>query len=186
MKTQIKKFLNLTPGYLFILVLIFATFSSCIDKKTKELIAHNTPDFEIFTVGPEGRTISALNNSVLLNIPEGSFDTEVSIVITKGSTNFHLDSLLLMKKDINISVGYLQPRKAFTLRLNYNPDELLVCGYEAERCLKIYGFKDGNNGMVLPADCIPQNGECQIDCRQEVLEASFSSFGTFVVGRNLN
>lgn len=184
MKTQILNLLNQTPGWLFILVLIIAISPSC--DKDNELKVYGDPDFEIFTVGPEGGTISAFFNSVYLVIPEGAFINQTTVEITRKPVYIKLDSLILMKNSFTIYTDGHQSGKPFTLQLEYCQKELSINGKEIEKCLNIYGFKNHCNGMIELSNCIPQIGKCRVNCKLEVIEASFSNFGTFIAGKKVN
>ena len=193
MKTQ-KVFSN---GLIFILALIVMLSVSCAkelieDSPQPRISPHEQMDenTETYTILTEGSIISAFDNTVLLRFPEGSFDNETSIRISRVSLN-HLscpDNMKLMSCGITISTRGTQPNpnKAFSIRLNYCPDELECNGSQNEKCLKIYGFDKCNEDMIMYYDCISQIGECLLNCNEQTMTASFPVFGTFISGKKID
>lgn len=179
MRTQKIKLPKSRAGLFFIMILIGLVFSACEKYPKYDITLNDNTEAEVFTIGPEGATITALNNEVFIRIPEGAVveTTELRINYKKG---VKYESYILMEKSFSISIVDQQLLKPITLRLSYSPGELCL-GSNDEHCLQIYAFRN-NNGSIHKSDCFSPIGECCVDTNNETVEACFEELGNFVVG----
>lgn len=179
MRTQTIQLLKLKAGLLIIMTFICLVFSACEKYPQYDKTIDNNPNTEIFTIGPEGTTITAHNNEVFIRIPEGAVvvPTELKINYKKG---VKYESYILMEKSYSISIVNQQLLKPITLRLSYSPGELCL-GSNDEHCLQIYAYRN-NNGTIHKSDLFSPVGDCCVDTNNETIEACFEELGNFVVG----
>ena len=188
MKTRNSNLLKIETGWILAFVMAVMVFTSCV--KYSDDDPKPIGNYEVYTVDEQGGMISALDHTVWLRIPEGAFDSETTIRISNITTDFSLNSYRLAKSGIRIDAGNIQPKHPFALILTYDVAELGLVGEgedieEMKKSLNILGFPCRDGGSYDTSECIPQVGECNVDCFNQSIETKFPSFGVFVVGKEL-
>jgi hypothetical protein len=183
MKTHPDSFFKKRAVFGIALALSALVFPGCEEtfKPTDTIQIGDPPKPEFYHVGLSATTITALDNSVIVEIPDNAFEEPTMMFIDYGK-DVKADSLILMQKSISITFDDLELRKPICLTFLYDPMELQCDNNAQEACLKIYTYPD-MEAKISGAQWFRRADECIVDCVQNTVQARFSYGGTFIVGK---